>query len=171
MPLQYQPKKESEIKRFATLPAGEYPFTVLACQEQESKSVKNKGRLMCAVKLNVHGPESDKHVYDYFADWFSEWKLKHFMETTGNAQAYLSGNVDATEDKWAGFEGFVLLGVETDPKYGEKNVVEDYVPRKGQTVEDLDFSNPTAASKAKKPAAVKPKVQTSSTEPDDDIPF
>jgi len=166
MPIQFQPKKESEIKRFSNLPPGDYPFTVLASQEQASKSAKNNGRLMCVVKLNVHGPDSDKHVYDYFADWFSEWKLKHFMETTGNAQAYLSGGVDSSGGQWEGWQGFVKLDVESDEKYGDKNVVVDYLPKENQTVESLDFSNPTAASKAepkKKNETVPP--------PDDDIPF
>lgn len=171
MPLQFQPKKESEIKRFKVLPAGDYPFTVLASQEQASKSTKNAGKLMCAVKLNVHGPDSDQHVYDYFADWFSEWKLKHFLETTGNANAYLTGNVDSSQNAWDGFEGFVKVEVEeATGSYAEKNVVVDYLPKKNQTVEALDFSNPTAASKVEKPKAATPAAD-STPPPDDDIPF
>lgn len=164
MPIQFQPKKESEIKQFKVLPPGNYPFTVLASQEQASKSEKNKGRIMCAVKLNVHGLDSDRHVYDYFSDWFSEFKTKHFLETTGNARMYLTGNIDSTDDKWQGFTGFVKLEVENDPKYGEKNVVADYLPKQDQTVEALDFSDPTAASRVVKPAVKAP-------EPDEDIPF
>lgn len=164
MPIQFQPKKESEIKQFKVLPPGNYPFTVLSSQEQASKSAKNAGRIMCAVKLNVHGPDSDRHVYDYFADWFSEWKLKHFLETTGNASMYLTGNIDSTGDKWQGFTGFANLEVENDPKYGEKNVVKDYVPRQEQTVEALDFTDPTAASRVAKPAPTQPADDT-------DVPF
>lgn len=165
--ISFQPQKEEELgSKFSNLPPGNYPFTVLDSQEQASKSEKNKGRIMCAVKLNVHGPTSDRHVYDYFApDWLSPWKLKHFMETTGKAQAYLTGNVDATGGQWKDWQGFVKIGVETDSKRGEKNVVADYLPKQEQTVEALDFSDPTAASRV-----VNPVVKTPGPD-DEDVPF
>ena len=128
MPIQFKPKDESEIARFSNLPAGDYPFTVLESAIQISKSAKNAGKEMCAVKLNVHGPKFDRHVYDYFADWFSEWKLKHFCETTRNAKEYESGTVDPDGNAWAGRTGFVRVKVVNDPKYGEKNEVDDYIP-------------------------------------------
>lgn len=128
MALKFTPKDESEISRFSNLPDGEYPFTVLESDIKTSKSAKNSGKEMCAVKLNVHGPEFDRHVYDYFADWFSEWKLKHFCETTRNAKEYESGEVDPAGNAWQGRTGFVRIKIVDDPKYGEKNEVDDYVP-------------------------------------------
>ena len=128
MAIKFTPKDESEIARFSNLPAGDYPFTVLESAIQISKSAKNSGKEMCAVKLNVHGPKFDRHVYDYFADWFSEWKLKHFCETTRNAKEYESGTVDPGGHAWAGRTGFVRIKVVNDPKYGEKNEVDDYIP-------------------------------------------
>lgn len=152
MALKFKPKDESEISRFSNLPDGDYPFTVLESDIKTSKSAKNAGKEMCAVKLNVHGPEFDRHVYDYFADWFSEWKLKHFCETTRNAKEYESGSVDPSGGAWKDRTGFVRLKIVTDPKYGEKNEVDDYIPPAPVTIP------------AEKPAPA-------SREPDDDVPF
>ncbi len=136
MPISFQPKEESELsKGFAPLPPGTYPFTVLESEEVASKSVKNAGKMMVKVKLNVHGPTSDVHVYDYFADWFSEWKLKHFCETVGLGENYLAGILDATANAWEGRSGSVTLSIgEPTEKYPKpKNEVDDYVPREKKT--------------------------------------
>ena len=146
MGIKFTPKDESEISRFSNLPEGEYPFTVLESDIKFSKSAKNAGKPMCAVKLNVHGKDFDRHVFDYFADWFSEWKLKHFCETTRHAAEYQAGSVDPSGNAWAGRTGFVRITIKDDPKYGEKNEVDDYLP----------------------PA---PMTQPAQREPDDDVPF
>lgn len=125
--MKIQPKKEEELSKFDLLPDGTYPFTVLESGEIPSKSVKNKGRMMFAVKLNVHGPNGDRHVYDYFADWFSEWKLKHFADTTGQSKEYEAGELNGDASAFAGRVGFVKLGQEPGGKYKAKNVVDDYV--------------------------------------------
>lgn len=128
MALSFKPKTENELSRFKPLPPGTYPFTILESAEQESKSAKNAGKLMVKLKLNVHGPDDcDVHVYDNFADWFSEWKLKHFCETAGLADAYEAGTVDASDNAFEGRTGFVTLAIEeASEKYPEKNSVEDY---------------------------------------------
>jgi hypothetical protein len=125
MALRFQPKTESEISRFSNLPEGDYPFTVLESSIQVSKSAKNAGKEMVKLKINVHGNDSDRHVYDYFADWFSEWKLKHFCEATGLGSAYAAGEVDPSDNAWQGREGFVRIVIESDQIYGDKNVVAD----------------------------------------------
>ena len=126
MAITFKPKKEEELNNFDPLPEGEYPFTCLESGEIASKSEKNKGRMMCAVKLNVHGPKFDRHVYDYFADWFSEWKLKHFCETTGKGADYMAGVVDSDNNAWAGRTGWVTVGIE-EYQGKKKNTVVDYV--------------------------------------------
>ena len=155
MPLNYTPKKESELSNFEPLPKGEYPFTVLGSDEAPSKSAKNAGKIMVKVKLNVHGPNGDRHVYDYFADWFSEWKLKHFCETTGRGADYISGKIDARNNSFAGCEGYCKLEIENDPQFGAKNTVKDYLPDENQKVDGL-----AAAATPTKPRT-----------PDDDVPF
>ena len=153
--MQFTPKKESELSRFEPLPAGEYPFTVLESDEVASKSVKNSGKMMLKIKLNVHG-EKDAGVYDYFADWFSEWKLKHFFDTIGASGDYESGNIDGTQNAFAGRVGMVRLGIEDSGTYGLKNVVDDYVVVKAE--------QPTKSAK--------PKPQPAQDSPGaDDVPF
>ena len=125
--MQFKPKQESEISRFATLPDGDYPFTVLESKEQLSKSAKNAGRPMVALKLAVHADGRDQWVWDYFADWFSEWKLKHFCETTGRGAQYEAGSLDVKNDAAKGWTGWVSLVTEQDNTGKERNVVDDYV--------------------------------------------
>lgn len=131
--MQFIPKQESELKRFNNLPDGDYPFTVLESDEVASKSAKNPGRIMIKLKLNVHGPDGDRHVYDQFADWFSEWKLRHFAETAGMLAQYESGTLDARQNALQGKTGYARIVLKDDPKYGEKNEVDDYIPPQGNT--------------------------------------
>lgn len=139
MAFKFTPKGEKDISSgFENLPPGEYPFTVLESGITFSKSEKNAGREMCAVKLVVHGPNFDKHVYDYFADWFSEWKLKHFCEVIGLAKDYCEGLVEPDANGWKERQGFVKIKI--SPARGSfepKNEVVDYLPEDNQTVESL----------------------------------
>ena len=160
--MKFTPKSETELTRFAALPDGDYPFTVLESAEQISKSAKNAGRPMVKLKLNVHGKEYDRHVYDYFADWFSEWKLKHFCETAGLVRQYEAGEIDPEGNALAGRQGFVRIKLVNDPQFGEKNEVDDYIAPK---------LKPLAETKAA--PASKPKVAPSAPAQDrvDDVPF
>ena len=158
MAFKFTPKGESELSRgFDNLPDGKYPFTVLESAIAISKSVKNQGKEMVAVKLNVHGQEYDRHVYDYFADWFSEWKLKHFCETTNQARAYVNGAIDPSSNAWRDMTGFVKITTENDNKGKPRNVVVDYCPDDRQKVEQLS-------------APSKPVVEEQPPE-EDDVPF
>lgn len=157
MPLKFTPKDESEISRFSNLPEGDYPFTVLESDIKTSTSEKNRGKEMCAVKLNVHGPDFDRHVYDYFADWFSEWKLKHFCETTRHAKEYKSGQVDPGGNAWQGRTGFVRITIKpAQGKYKEGNEVDDYIPPAPVTIPATKLAPMTPAGEASF---------------DDDVPF
>lgn len=142
--MKIQPKKEEELSNFDPLPAGTYPFTVLNSDEIASKSEKNKGKMMFALKLNVHGPDGDRHVYDYFADWFSEWKLRHFAETTGQIASYDSGVLDGANGAFSEKTGWVKLEIEpARGNYSAKNVVKDYVVKEAspKTKDEKPFDN------------------------------
>jgi hypothetical protein len=130
------PKKESDLSTgFKNLPDGEYPFTVMESAIAISKSAKNAGKEMVKLKLNVHGDGFDKHVYDYFADWFSEWKLKHFCDTAGLAKEYESGEIDPSNNAYQGRTGFVSIVTETNKETGEeRNAVRDYVVESAEPV-------------------------------------
>lgn len=169
MPLHFTPKKEEELSRFSNLPDGEYPFTVMESGEQASKSAKNAGKIMVKVKLCVHGPDMDKHVYDYFADWFSEWKLKHFCETIGIGMDYESGNVDATGNAYQDRTGFVRIKTETDASGTDRNVVDDYIVQLPESapkkITKEEAAKKLEPAKAAAKAAAQPPVET------DDFPI
>lgn len=150
--MKIKPQTEEEVSQgnWELLPDGEYPFTVLESGEIASKSEKNKGKMMFAVKLNVHAKDSDRHVYDYFADWFSEWKLRHFAATTGQLAAYEAGDLNGDQNAFAGKVGYVKIATEpARGNYAAKNVVKDYVVRE---------QKPKAAAKESPPN-------------EDDVPF
>ncbi len=154
--MKINPKQESEISnnRFEPLPPGEYPFTVMESGIKVSQSAKNPGKEFVKVKINVHGTNGDRHVYDQFADWFSEWKLKHFCETTGMALVYSRGDIAPEGSAWRDRTGFVKIKIKPAQEgYDASNEVVDYIPKHGQKVEDL-----------------KP-VDESAPEKSDDVPF
>lgn len=129
------PKSEDEVSKFELLPDGEYPFTVLDSAEVPSKSDKNKGRMMFALKLNVHGSKFDSHVYDYFADWFGEYKLRHFAATTGRLSDYEAGNLDGTNAAFKDLQGWVKIGhQDAQGGFEAKNVVKDYIVKEKSVV-------------------------------------
>ena len=133
--MKFIPKSEDDLNRIGLIPDGDYPFTVIESNEQASKSEKNAGRIMCALKLAVHSKEGrDQWVFDYFADWFSEWKLKRFAETTGHSKNYEFGNLDVNNNAAQGWTGYVRIKTETDNKGKDKNVVDDYIVMKTEDV-------------------------------------
>lgn len=156
------PKREDELsKGFENLPPGEYPFTVMESGIRVSKSEKNAGKQMFSLKLNIHGPNYDRHVFDQFADWFSEWKLKHFCETVGLAKDYMFGEVNP--ESWKGREGYCKVVIGKNIKTGdEENQVKDYLPDDEQKVEALD---------AKAAAPVVPLAAKMGESDSDDVPF
>lgn len=170
MALNFTPKCEEELNRFPTLPDGDYPFTVLESKEQASKSVKNAGRIMCALKLAVHGPDGrDQHVYDYFADWFSDWKLKHFAETTGHGADYEAGVLDVAGNAAQGWTGYVRIITETNRKTGkDRNAVDDYIVTEKKSV-SREFAKEKLAQIKK---TIAPSPASENDEPEsDDVPF
>jgi hypothetical protein len=139
--MKFTPKKEEEISgggRFENLPPGEYPFTVMESSIQKSKSEKNPGKEFVKLKICVHGPNCDRHVFDQFADWFSEWKLKHFCETVGRAEDYARGSINPQGDAWKDMEGYCKIKViKAIGEFPAKNEVSDYLPDEAQKVEAL----------------------------------
>jgi len=137
--MKFDPTQDADVDsgEWPLLQPGDFPFTVLKSDEIASKSVKNKGKLMFALKLNVHGPKSDVHCWDYFAPlWLSPWKVKHFAATVGLTAQYEAGEMDGTLDKFAGKVGYVKIGVEpANGNFPAKNVVKDYIVRDAKAKE------------------------------------
>jgi hypothetical protein len=165
--MQFTPKSEADVSagktKFKPLPDGVYPFTVLESDEVPSKSQKNFGRLMVKLKLAAHGPDGrDQWVYDYFADWFSEWKLKHFADATGQADLYNTGGIDFANNRQRESQGWVRLAIEVSDDGRERNVVDDYM---ADEAESAPKAKQTPAKPAPAPLNVNP------PEGGDDVPF
>ncbi len=149
------PKSEEEVgggdREWPLLADGQYPFTVLGSEEVASKSGKNVGKMMFSIKLNVHGPKGDWHVYDRFSDWLSPWRLRHFAATTGLIADYEKGELNGANNAFMGKVGYVKIGIEpANGNFPAKNVVKDYIVRD---------------------AKAKPAVETPPDDSDSSIPF
>jgi len=150
--MKFKPQTEEELQRNRLRPKGSYPFTVSTSGEQASKSAKNPGRMMVALKLVVHGPDGDFTQNDYFADWFNAHKLRHFAETTGNLSAYEKGEINFADNRMQGAQGYLYLGEGKDKNEDIRNEVKDYIM-------EADYKESLVQSQPEVPAA------------DDDVPF
>lgn len=154
--MKFETLAENELGNFDLLPDGTYPFTTIASEEIASKSEKNRGKMMFAIKLNVHG-QQDRHVYDYFSSWLSPWKLRHFADTTGHMADYEKGEMDGTKNAFQGWVGYVKIGhKDANGKFSAKNTVEDYIVREVM---------------AKRSAGVTTPAKVETADLGDDVPF
>ncbi len=127
--MQFTPRTEEEIQRDRLCPAGVYPFTTLESKEQASKSKKNFGKMMFAIKQCVHA-DGDSHVMDYFADWFNAHKLRHYFFVTGQIERYDTGSIDANNNAFNGLQGYLKIKIvpaKEGDQYGPKNEIVDYL--------------------------------------------
>jgi len=150
--MKFKPQTEEELQRNKLRPKGNYPFTVSESAEKASKSEKNPGRMMVALKLLVHGSDGDFVQNDYFADWFSAFKLRHFAETTGKLSAYEKGEINFAENRMQGAQGYLHLGEGKDKNGDIRNEVKDYIT-------ESDYKEAQEESEPEVPAS------------DDDVPF
>lgn len=119
--MKFDPKSAEELVAETLLPAGTYPFEVIAASDEFSKA----GNEMIKLKLSVFGNDGDAHhVFDYLLEKLA-FKLRHFAETTGLLKDYEKGELTAfaCNEK----AGYVKISIEDSPGYGAKNVVKDYV--------------------------------------------
>ncbi len=165
--MQFTPRTEEEIQRDQLCPEGFWPFTVLESKEQASKSEKNNGRMMFAIKLNIHADGGDSHRYDYFADWFNAHKLRHFFVSTGREVDYATGNMDGTNNAFQGYQGYLRVRIKKDKKTGEMvNEIVDYLTE-AEYVEEIKGDEKPQSRAVASAAPNQPPVERS---PFDDIP-
>ncbi len=146
--MNWTPKSEEQIKQEVLCPEGKFPFTILEAGNATSK----KGKAMIAMKVNVHGPGKDYHVYDYISPHFMEHRFRHFFFCVGRGADYERGSLGDTK-RLEGLEGYAYVGQqEAQNGYAPKNVIEDYAVEEGKT----------ATTSAPAPTA---------PPEDDDIPF
>lgn len=111
---------DEQIALSNCMPVGTYDFEVVGAEDKPSK----KGNPMTVVVLKVFVGDKQRTIKDYLLEVFPK-KLKHFAYGIGMSAAYDSGYLEPTE--LIGKCGKVVIGIEDQPGYGPKNVVEDYV--------------------------------------------
>jgi len=138
-------------------PTGLQPFTVLESQRVESKSVKNAGKEMIKLKLNVQsGDGFDYHIYDYIAPWFMEHKFRHFFVAVNRLKVYEAGSLEDAASL-VGAEGWCdVIHKKGKGEYGPAASISDYTVK-------------SEKSSVEKPA--KAKAESVLSKEDDDIPF
>lgn len=164
MSFKFIPKTEAELQAENLCGEGLFPFTILESSEVESKSVKNSGKTMIKLKLNIHGDDGgDYHVYDYVADWFMGFKLRHLAYAVGIGPHYEAGTIDASGNSMNGLTGYCNVGIQkAKDGFPAKNTIQDYQPQKAKEVPEASDVPPTPAATPTAPAA---------SHPDDDVPF
>jgi hypothetical protein len=147
----YDPKDASNA-----LPASQYNATLSTCEEQVSKG----GNPMLKLSYTVYPPQGgERTVYDYIVNPAGIWKLKKLAGALGQGGAFMAGNFDPARHLGANLD--LVLEVEDDAQYGEKNVIRGYAPStiSGQR----QAAAPARAGKTTMPA--------DSSINEDDIPF
>ncbi len=130
MALKFTPQTEEQLQRSRLLPEGAYPFSVAESAEKASKSAKNPGRMMAALKLVIHAPDGDVFQSDHFADWFGAYKLRHFADSIGRLSEYDKGALDFSNNTYQGATGYLMIGEQKRQDTGGlQNTVKDYLTK------------------------------------------
>ena len=121
--MNFAPKTEKQLAEERLIPAGNYPFEVIASEAKQSKA----GNDMIELSLRVFMPDGSSRQ---LLDWLMEkmaYKLFHFCAYTGLAQKYEAGTLTAEDCN--GRSGFVKIGIQADKsgQYPDRNNVADYV--------------------------------------------
>jgi hypothetical protein len=108
---------------FPVVPSGTYSLTVGSAEETTSKS----GNPMIKLKLNTLSPDGEAVVvFDHLvATAAAIWMIEQFCLSAGLMEKYETGELTALDCE--GVEVQAELGIEQDPKFGERNVVKKYV--------------------------------------------
>ncbi len=159
--MEFEPKTEREIRDAMVLTPGVYDFEVIKAEEKTSK----KGNAMIELTLNIFPDDGKPRIV---RDWLlgsMELKLNRFCRATGLEQVYNEGAITAFACEGVG--GKVKLTVDSDPNYGDRNGVKDYIPAAavvGELKADTAPEIPTKKTDAKK-------LEEQLAAAGDDIPF
>lgn len=162
--MKFIPKTADEIAiekaRFGPWPKGAYDFEVASADDATSK----KGSEMIVLELMVYDRQGARRT---LKDWLVETmpiKLKNACEAVGLEGAYDNGNVSSFD--FVGRTGKLMLGIERQDGYEDRNKVTGYVP-----------AAPVPASAPRAPAAGSQTLRAAARQKapagdiDDEIPF
>jgi hypothetical protein len=170
--MEYQPRREDELRSAMCLTPGDYDFEVVSAMEKVSKS----GNDMIEMQLRVFCEDGSTRL---IRDWLvpgsdlGDLKLNRFAHATGLEDLYFEGGLSGLA--CVGASGKVRLTIQADPKYGDQSRVKDYVvptfeetePAIAETVPD----KPAKRSRKKDVVSEEWVAVTNEKLPDSDIPF
>jgi Protein of unknown function (DUF669) len=154
-------EEAAEKAKFGAWPKGAYDFEVAGAEDSTSK----KGNEMIVLDLMVFDRNGTRRN---MKDWLVESlpvKLKQACEATGLHAAYANGNV--TSYDFVGRTGRLMLGIEKQEGYEDRNKVTGYVPVTAVT----PATRPAVASARQTAPARKPVPAGANSDLDDEIPF
>jgi hypothetical protein len=111
--LKFNPKDAQKC-----LTEGWYDAVITACVEEQSKT---SGNDMFKCTYKVYGDKGESTIFDYIVFPAALWRLKKLCKAVGMDREFEAGDVDPSAI--AGRSVRVLLKIEEDPEYGDKNRV------------------------------------------------
>jgi len=150
--MQFKPKTQEEIDADGLIAKGDYPATILLCEEQTSRAEQAKAQSegrepesnMFKVKVGVYATAGDRQewITDYIMS--DSGKLKQFAEACGLGDSYQKGTLEA--EQFDGRDLIVKVGIEkpkpkdkADPdgeKWPAKNRIDAYVSKDAKPADD-----------------------------------
>jgi hypothetical protein len=127
-------KTEKELQEELVIPEGEYNIEVLDANDKTSKA----GNEMIELGLKVFKDDgSHILVTDYLMEKIL-YKLKHACECFGLQKEYKNESVVANDFIGKTGKAKIVIQVDKEGKYPDKNGVKDYVVKDGQKIEDYE---------------------------------
>lgn len=122
--MKFTPVTADDIKKKELLTGDTATFEVLKASESTSKA----GNPMLVFTLKLWDKEGKEVIHsDYFLDnTRMSFKLRHFCEITSLLEHYTKGEVPPY--LCVGKSGLCKIGIRKDEKYGDQNVIVDYLP-------------------------------------------
>jgi hypothetical protein len=159
--MKFQPKTKDEFNAERLLAKGTYDGLIIKAEEKKSA----KGNDMIALTVQVYSGSQSVLVNDWLLA--GSQKLLDFCETTGLADAYMRGEVDA--DMVTQRNVSVKVGVEeAKGEFPAKNKISAYVMKQKPQVQ------PAARQESAKGMGVSETQRrnaVANAKPDDDVPF
>jgi hypothetical protein len=125
--MRYTPRTEQEEAAAMLIPAGTYEGVVQNATEKKSKN----GNDMIELMVTLYTSEGEHNVFDYLVSSeapLSTRKIRHFCRSAG--LNYEAGEL--TDVMCMAKNVRCVVGVQKNPGYPPKNVIDDYEPRNGK---------------------------------------
>lgn len=159
--MRFTPKTREEIeaeekarRNARLLPPGEYDAEVMMAKHHTGKS----GNESIKLTWRVFNTDDTTVLIDDYLTASMDWKLRHFVDATGLADRYDTGELEPEDCIGVGCR--VKTKIEKSEQYGDKAAIKDYVVPKE-----------AAAPAPRRRAAAPAPVAAAEASGDDDIPF